>query len=121
MRVERRELSAARPLSIALHYPDVAARERIRHARRHKIPHLHPPRADGVPQHHAGSRSGRAHGHDGPVGRGLLAYGQSGSWPLTGAVPGQVNTLLVILMDNAMWEKYVTDLAFYRDGVMVGG
>ncbi|MES2639229.1 MAG: hypothetical protein V4850_07085 [Myxococcota bacterium] len=52
---------------------------------------------------------------------GELAYNQSGTWPLTNAVPGQVNTLVVILMDNAMWEKYVNDLAFYKDGVMVGG
>ncbi len=52
---------------------------------------------------------------------GELTYNQSGSWPLTNAVPGQVNTLVVILMDNAMWEKYVNDLAFYKDGVMVGG
>ncbi|MDP2308664.1 MAG: hypothetical protein Q8P18_21765 [Pseudomonadota bacterium] len=52
---------------------------------------------------------------------GELSYNQSGSWPLTNAVPGEVNTLVVILMDNAMWEKYVNDLAFYKDGVMVGG
>lgn len=52
---------------------------------------------------------------------GELTYNQSGSWPLTNAVPGQVNTLVVILVDNAMWEKYVNDLAFYKDGVMVGG
>lgn len=52
---------------------------------------------------------------------GELTYNQSGSWPLTNAVPGAVNTLVVILMDNAMWEKYVNDLAFYKDGVMVGG
>ncbi|MDP2313753.1 MAG: hypothetical protein Q8P41_12670 [Pseudomonadota bacterium] len=52
---------------------------------------------------------------------GELTYNQSGSWPLTNAVPGTVNTLVVILEDNAMWEKYVNDLAFYRDGVMVGG
>lgn len=52
---------------------------------------------------------------------GELTYGQSGAWALDNAVPGRVNTLIVILMDNAMWEKYVYDLAFYRDGVMVGG
>ncbi len=52
---------------------------------------------------------------------GELTYSQSGAWPLTNAIPGQVNTLVVILMDNAMWEKYVYDLAFYKDGVMVGG
>lgn len=52
---------------------------------------------------------------------GELSYGMSGSWPLQYAVPGQVNTLVLILMDNAMWEKYIYDVAFYKDGVMVGG
>ncbi|MFZ5475593.1 MAG: hypothetical protein ACOZNI_02355 [Myxococcota bacterium] len=52
---------------------------------------------------------------------GHLEYGQSGSWPLTGAIPGQVNTLIVILQDNAEIEKFLVDLAFYRDGVMVTG
>ena len=52
---------------------------------------------------------------------GHLEYAQSGSWPLTGAVAGEVNTLVVMLQDNAAVEKYLVDLAFYRDGVMVTG
>ncbi len=52
---------------------------------------------------------------------GQISLGESGSWPLTNAIPGQVNTLVVILMDNSEVEKYVNDLAFYRDGVMVEG
>jgi hypothetical protein len=52
---------------------------------------------------------------------GHLEYGESGSWPLTGAVAGQVNTLVVILQDNAAVEKFLVDLAFYKDGVMVAG
>ena len=55
------------------------------------------------------------------VSLGELKYSQSGTWALTDAIPGQVNTLLVILEDNAMWEKYVYDLTFYKDGVMVSG
>jgi hypothetical protein len=51
---------------------------------------------------------------------GELEYMQSGSWPLTDAVPGAVNTLVVIVEDNAEVEKFVNDLAFWRDGVMVG-
>lgn len=52
---------------------------------------------------------------------GELTYNQSGSWTLSDAVSGQLNTLVVILVDNAMWEKYVYDLGFYRDGVFVEG
>jgi hypothetical protein len=52
---------------------------------------------------------------------GELTYNQSGSWALGNARPGQVNTLIIVLVDNAMWEKYVYDLAFYKDGVMVSG
>lgn len=40
--------------------------------------------------------------------------------PLSYAEPGRVNTLVVILQDNAARHKYVRDLAFYEDGVMVG-
>ncbi len=50
---------------------------------------------------------------------GNLLLGQSGSWQLDNAVAGQVNTLIVILMDNARTDKYLHDLAFRRDGVMV--
>jgi hypothetical protein len=52
---------------------------------------------------------------------GSLTLGSSGSWPLDHAVPGEVNSLVVILMDNAQVDKYLLDLAFYRDGVMVTG
>jgi hypothetical protein len=52
---------------------------------------------------------------------GELTYGQTGSWPLTNAIAGQVNTLVVINEDNAEIEKYIYDLAFYKDGVMVTG
>jgi hypothetical protein len=52
---------------------------------------------------------------------GSATLGSGGSWPLTNAVPGAVNSLVVILMDNAQVDKYLQDLAFYRDGVMVTG
>ncbi len=52
---------------------------------------------------------------------GQISLNGSGSWPLDNAVPGTVNTLIVILMDNSQYNKYVNDLAFYRDGVMVSG
>jgi len=50
---------------------------------------------------------------------GRLELGSSGSWPLSNAHPGEVNTLIVILVDDSAVDKYVQDLAFYRDGVMV--
>ncbi len=52
---------------------------------------------------------------------GELTYNQTGSWSLANAVPGAVNTLVVILEDNARVEKYIYDLAFYKDGVIVPG
>jgi hypothetical protein len=51
---------------------------------------------------------------------GRITLGQSGSWPLSNAVAGQVNTLIIILVDDSRVDKYIHDLAFYRDGVMVG-
>ena len=33
--------------------------------------------------------------------------------------PGEVNTLVVILVDDSRSARYLTDLAFYKDGVMV--
>ncbi len=46
----------------------------------------------------------------------------SGRFSLAGVgVPGAVNTLAVILMDNAAVNKYVNDLAFWRGGVIVSG
>jgi hypothetical protein len=50
---------------------------------------------------------------------GRISLGQAGAWPLSNAVPGQVNTLIIILVDDSRVDKYVSDLAFYRDGVMV--
>src|SRR5205085_205300 len=41
---------------------------------------------------------------------GNLEYLQSGSWPLTGAEPGRLNTLIVLLEDNAQVDKYLFDL-----------
>jgi hypothetical protein len=52
---------------------------------------------------------------------GHLTLGQTGSWPLDNAVAGQVNTLIIILVDDSAVDKYVNGLAFYRDGVMVSG
>jgi len=50
---------------------------------------------------------------------GHLKLGQTGEWPLSAAVPGQVNTLVVILADDSASHKYIHDLGFYRDGVFV--
>ena len=33
--------------------------------------------------------------------------------------PGEVNTLIVILVDDSASHRYLTNLAFYRDGIMV--
>lgn len=51
---------------------------------------------------------------------GRQKLGESGgSWPLVAAVPGELNTLIIILVDDSQVNKYVHDLAFYRDGEMV--
>ena len=48
--------------------------------------------------------------------------GAAGSVNIGAAIhPGEVNTLVVLLMDNSAVDKYLTDLAFYRDGVFVSG
>lgn len=52
---------------------------------------------------------------------GNVTLGNSGSFGLENAAPGEVNTLVVILMDNAAVDEYVYDLAFTRDGVSVEG
>lgn len=52
---------------------------------------------------------------------GDVILGSSGRWTLTMARPGEVNSLVVILMDNAAVDKYLVDLAFYRDGAIVSG
>ena len=45
-----------------------------------------------------------------------------GSWSLAGVgTPGRVNTLAVILMDNAQVDKYLNALAFLKDGAVVSG
>lgn len=50
---------------------------------------------------------------------GRLQLGESGSWPLSAAVPGALNTLVIILVDDSQVNKYVHDLGFYRDGEIV--
>lgn len=51
-----------------------------------------------------------------------LLLGESRIWDVGSyLVPGEVNTLLVILMDDCAVDKYVNDLAFVRDGVIVSG
>ncbi len=45
----------------------------------------------------------------------------SASWALAHAVPGAVNTLLVILVDDAAVHKSVDSLAFWYDGALVEG
>jgi len=52
---------------------------------------------------------------------GRLSLGETGSFPLTHARAGEVNTLIIILVDDSKVDKYIRDLAFYRDGVMVEG
>lgn len=52
---------------------------------------------------------------------GRIELGESGSWTLENADPGQVNTLVIILVDDSRVDKYVHDLAFYHDGEMVEG
>ncbi len=48
--------------------------------------------------------------------------GAAGSVNIGPAImPGAVNSLIVILMDNSASQKYLTDLGFYRDGVFVSG
>jgi len=44
------------------------------------------------------------------------------SWSLADVGrPGEVNTLIVILVDDSASNRYLHELAFYRDGVMVEG
>lgn len=50
---------------------------------------------------------------------GRLALGESGSWPLDNATAGAVNTLVVVLVDDSARQRYLHDLAFTLDGVMV--
>ena len=52
---------------------------------------------------------------------GRIKLGESGSWSLDNANPGEVNTLVIILVDDSEYDKYVHDLAFYLDGKMVTG
>lgn len=48
--------------------------------------------------------------------------GAAGSVNIGAAVvPGAVNSLIVILMDNSAIDKYLTELGFYRDGAFVSG
>ena len=41
------------------------------------------------------------------------------SWPLQNGIPGQMNTLIMILVDDSATNKYAYDLAFTLDGQMV--
>ena len=50
---------------------------------------------------------------------GHLKLGETGEWPLSNANPGEVNTLIVILVDDSAVNKYIHDLGFYKDGVFV--
>ena len=45
--------------------------------------------------------------------------GESGSWPLTNATPGAMNTLVVILVDDSASDRRMDDLSFSVGGVMV--
>ena len=45
----------------------------------------------------------------------------SGAWTLEYAVPGAVNTLVIILVDDAAVHKYVRGLGFWHDGALVEG
>ncbi|MSP56827.1 MAG: choice-of-anchor D domain-containing protein [Myxococcales bacterium] len=48
--------------------------------------------------------------------------GAAGSVNIGSAIkPGEVNSLIVILMDNSASDKYLLDLGFYRDGLFVSG
>lgn len=50
---------------------------------------------------------------------GEVGYGMAGAWTLSDARPGQVNTLLMVLQDNARVDKFVEDITFARNGVPV--
>ena len=52
------------------------------------------------------------------LGHRMLGEG-SFSWPLQNAHPGQMNTLIMILVDDSAFDKYAYDLAFTLDGQMV--
>ena len=52
----------------------------------------------------------------------MLLSSSATSWSLADVGrPGEVNTLIVILVDDSRSNRYLRDLAFYRDGVMVEG
>lgn len=52
----------------------------------------------------------------------MLLSSSATSWSLADVGrPGEVNTLIVILVDDSRTNRYLRDLAFYRDGVMVEG
>ena len=52
----------------------------------------------------------------------MLLSSSATSWSLADVGrPGAVNTLIVILVDDSRSNRYLRDLAFYRDGVMVEG
>lgn len=51
-----------------------------------------------------------------------VKLGGTGRWNVGQLLrPGEVNSLVVILMDDCAVDKYLNDLAFWRDGVIVTG
>jgi hypothetical protein len=50
---------------------------------------------------------------------GQIGYGMGGSWSLANATPGEVNTMILVLQDNAKVDKFVDDITFAKDGVPV--
>ena len=52
---------------------------------------------------------------------GRITLGESGSWTLHNAVPGALNTLIIILVDDSQVDKYISDLGFYANGTFVSG
>ena len=51
---------------------------------------------------------------------GRITLGQSGNWPLESfVVPGQLNSIVVILVDDSASQRYLRDLVLTRDGVIV--
>ena len=50
---------------------------------------------------------------------GRVTLGNSGEWPLDNATPGALNTLVVILVDDSAAARYLQDLGFTHEGVML--
>lgn len=50
---------------------------------------------------------------------GRLMLGDGGEWPLSNAIPGALNTLVAILVDDSASARSLKELSFTHDGVMV--